>query len=108
VHARSRGAQATLRHSKHKNREPAGLSCACFGVGCLFPVYDGVVLQATLSSLDVRALSDRAHVTATIRSLAKQRTGAAAEKKRLTGILSLMAPNWQLKHQRPLLYRGIE
>jgi hypothetical protein len=47
-------------------------------------------------------------VTATIKSLAKQRTSAAAEKKRLTGLLSLMAPNWQLKHQRPLVYRGIE
>jgi hypothetical protein len=108
VHARSRGAQATLRHSEYKNRKPAGLPCICFSTGRLFPACDGVVLQATLSSLDVRALSDRAHVTATIRSLAKQRTSAAAEKKRLTGVLSLMAPNWQLKHQRPLLYRGIE
>jgi hypothetical protein len=65
-------------------------------------------VQATLSSLDARALGDRAHVTATIKSLAKQRTGAASEKKRLTSLLSLMAPNWQLKHQRPLTYRGIE
>ena len=64
--------------------------------------------KATLLSLDARALSERGNVTATIRSLAKQRTGAAAEKKRLTGLLSLMAPNWQLKHQRPLTYRGIE
>ena len=64
--------------------------------------------KATFLSLDARALSERANVTATIRSLAKQRTGAAAEKKRLTGLLSLMAPNWQLKHQRPLAYRGIE
>ena len=60
------------------------------------------------TSLDVRALGDRARVSATIKSLAKQRTGAAAEKKRLTGLLSLMAPNWQLKHQRPLTFRGIE
>ncbi len=64
--------------------------------------------KAALLSLDARALSDRANLTATIKSLAKQRTGAAAEKKRLTGVLSLMAPNWQLKHQRPLTYRGIE
>jgi hypothetical protein len=66
------------------------------------------LFQTTLNSLDVRALSERAHVSATIKSLAKQRTGAAAEKKRLTGLLSLMSPNWQLKHQRPLVYRGIE
>jgi hypothetical protein len=67
-----------------------------------------VTPQATLSALDARALSERAQVTATIRSLAKQRTGVAAEKKRLTGVLSLMVSNWQLKHQRPLMYRGIE
>ena len=64
--------------------------------------------QATFTSLDARALTERANVTATIKSLAKQRTAAASEKKRLTSLLSLMAPNWQLKHQRPLAYRGIE
>jgi hypothetical protein len=64
--------------------------------------------QATFTSLDARALTERANVTATIKSLAKQRTAAASEKKRLTSLLSLMAPNWQLKHQRPLTYRGME